>query len=223
MKLNIELAFKKLLGKGRAWRAITTKTSEIIDVFVSPLSDVFKYFKNLKYTHFPTTYLNESNIENGEELFEITEIEGKTLEERAANVESQWTALSGSQTWQQLENILKRQGIEIKVIENIPKNYNMYGARYIGNGFLQIKTEKTDPVAITNYKHTFIIQAVNFLSEESINTLINTIVKAKPMHNVAMYIPRFLRKKEIHGVMTKNRMQQYQKRQYCDCKTPGRF
>lgn len=223
MKLNIELAFKKLLGKGRAWRAITIKTEEILDVFISPLSDVFKYFKNLKLTHFPTTYLNKNNIENDEELFGITEIEGKTLEERAANVEGQWTALSGSQTWQQLENILKRQGIEIKVIENIPKEYNMYGARYIGNGFLQIKTDKKDPVAITDYKNTFIIQATDFLSEESIKTLINTIVKAKPMHNIAAYIPRFLRKKEIHGVMTKTKMQQYQKRQYCDCRTPGRY
>lgn len=223
MNFNIELAFKKLLGKGRAWRTPTTKTSDFLSVLVSPLSDVFKYFKNLKLTHFPTTYLNESNIENGEELFGISEIEDKTLEERAANVEGQWTALAGSQTFKQLENILKKKGINIKVIENIPQTYNLYGARYIGNGFLQIKTEKTDPVAITNYKHTFIIQAVDFLSEEAIQTLINTIVKAKPLHNIAAYIPRFLRKKEIHGVMTKSQMQQYQKRQYCDCITPGRY
>lgn len=223
MKLDIELAFKKLLGKGHAWRAIAAVTSELLDVFVSPLSDVFKYFKNLKFVHFPVTYVNKSNIINGEELFGITDIENKTLKERASNVEGQWTALAGSQTWQQLENILRKKGIDIRVIENIPDTYNKYGARYIGNGFLRLNTGKKDPVTITNYKHTIIIQAMDFLTEESIQTLINTIVKVKPLHNAACYIPRFLRKKEIHGVMTKTQMQQYQKRQYCDCKTPGRF
>lgn len=223
MKLNIELTFKKLLGKGHAWRSVSSKTSEFLDVLVSPLSDVFNYFKNLKFVHFPVTYVNKSNIINGEELFGVTEIENKTLEERAANVEGQWTALAGSKTWQQLENILLKKGIKIKIIENIPDTYNKYGARYIGNGFLQFKTEKADPITITNYKHTFIIQAEDFLTEKDIQTLINTIIKAKPFHNAACYIPRFLRKKEIHNVLTKSQMQQYQKRQYCDCKTPGRF
>lgn len=219
----IELAFKKLLGKGRAWRALTTKTADFLNVLVSPLSDVFIYFKNLKYTHFPTIYVNENNIVNSEELFEITETDDKTVEERAANVEGQWAALAGSQTFEQLENILNKKGISIKVIENIPQTYDLYGARYIGNGFLQLQTEKTDPVVITNYKHTFIIQAEDFLTEEAIQTLIETIAKAKPMHNVAAYIPRFLRKKEIHGVLTKAQMQTYKKSQYCDVRTEGGF
>ncbi len=224
MKNEIQQAFKKLLGNGLAWLDIKGFTEEILDILISPLADVKECFKNLKYVHFPTTHLDENNIKNGEELFEITEIQNKTLKERAAEVEGRWSALSGTQTFKQIENVLRKKGFPIRVIEDIPINsYNKYGARTAGNGFLQTPDGLIDPIKIKNGKHTFIIQAEEFLSQEQIKSIIETTATIRPGHNGFYFIPRFLRKKEIHKKMTKRQMQSIRKYQYCDCKIPGKI
>ena len=145
------------------------------------------------------------------------------IEERAANVEGQWSIFAGGQNYKQIELILQKKGLPIRVIENIPQYYSLYGSRTIGNGFIQTKEGKIDPIVITNKKHTFVVQADDFLTDSQIETLIDTVVKNKPAQNGVFYIPRFLRKKEIHHKMTKSQMQQFKKSQYCDVRTPGKF
>lgn len=221
MKNIIEIAFKKLLGKGRAFRTPTGFMSDFLDLIVSPFSELKKRFTGLKFTHFPTVNVDENDIINGEELFEIKEIEGKTLEERAANVESQWSSFAGCQTFKQIENILQKKGFPVKIIENIPKGHNLYGARIIGNGFIITQNGKADPIKISNGKHTFIIQSDSFYSESDFLKIVEAVVKNKPGHNSAYYIPRYLRKKEIHQVMTKDKVQALMKKCYCDCRVEG--
>lgn len=222
MKNVIEIALKKLLGKGRAFRTPTGFMSDFLDVVASPFSEIKKRLIDLKFTHFPTVNLYENDIINGEELFNIKEIEGKTLEERAANVESQWSSFAGCQTFKQIENILQKKGFPVHIIENIPKEYNTYGKRLIGNGFILTPDgKKIDPIQIKNEKHTFIIQSDSFYNESDFLNLTEAIVKNKPSHNTAYYIPRYLRKKEIHQVMTKSEMQALMKKCYCDVRTEG--
>lgn len=215
-------AFKKLLGNGLAWLGLKDFTSDVLDVFVSPLVEIKEYFKNLKYVHFPTKTLNADDIKNGEELFQITDIQNKTLNQRAAEVEGRWCALSGTQTFKQIENVLRQKGFSVKVIEEIPAGlYNKYGARYGGNGFLQTSKGLKEPIKIKNGKHSFIIQAENFMDNETVKSVIETTAIIKPGHNGFYFIPRFLRKKEIHGKMTKRQMQAIKKCQYCDVRIVG--
>ena len=221
MKNTIEIAFKKLLGKGRAFRTPAGFMSDFLDLLVSPFSDLKTRFLNLKFTHFPTVNVDENDIINGEELFNVKEIEGKNLEERAANVESQWSSFAGCQTFKQIETILRKKGYPIKVIENIPQNYDLYGARTIGNGFIISQDGKDDPIKISNGKHTFVIQSDSFYDESDFLKLVEAVAKNKPAHNSAYFIPRYLRKKEIHGVMTKREMQALKKKCYCDCRVQG--
>lgn len=223
MKNIIEIALKKLLGKGRAFRTPKGLMSDFLDLIVSPFSELKTRFIGLKFTHFPTVEVDENDIINGEELFNIQDIQGKTLEERAANVESQWSIFAGSQTFKQIENILRKKGYDVRVIENIPPNYNLYGARTVGNGFIQTESGKKDPIVITNKKHTFIVQSNEFYEENDFLSLIETLVKNKPGHNGSYIIPRFLRKKEIHNKLTKSQMQTYKKKQYCDCRVVGKL
>ena len=220
---TIQITLKKLLGRGRAWLTPRGFTSELFDLIASPFAELKTRFINFKYIHFPTYLVDENNIKNGEELFGIKDTAGKTLEERAANVEGQWSVFGGSQNYKQIELILQKKGFPVRVIENIPKNYNLYGSRTIGNGFLQTDEGTVDPIVITNGKHTFVIQADDFLSDEQIETMIETVVTTKPAQNGVYYIPRFLRKKEIHHVLTKSQMQTYKKSQYCDCRVQGKF
>ena len=121
----IETAFKKLLGNGRAFLTPRGFTSDFLDLLISPLSELKAKLINLKLTHFPTRHLDENNVLNGEELFAIEETEGLTLPERAANVEGQWSIFGGSQSYKQLELILQKKGLPIRIIENIPKKYNI--------------------------------------------------------------------------------------------------
>jgi len=219
--LSITKAFKKLLGKGRAFRTPLGFMDEFLTLIVSPLLDIKNRIINLKFTHFPSTNNDENDIINGEELFQIKEISGKTLAQRAANVESQWSSFAGCQTFKQIENVLKKKGFDVTIIENIPKNYDTYGARTIGNGFIVTSSGKDDPIKITNGKHTFIVQSGSFYNESEFLNVVEAIVKNKPAHNSAYFIPRYLRKKEIHGIMTKNEMQALMKKCYCDCRTEG--
>lgn len=224
MNKTIETTFKKLLGKGRAFITPIGFTSDFLDLLVSPFVELKERIVNLKLTHFPTRLTIENNVINGEELFGIEETEGLTLSERAANVEGQWSIFGGSQNYKQLELILQKKGLPVRVIENIPKNYNLYGSRYIGNGLLKTDSGIKDPIIATNGKHSFIIQADDFvLSQDVLISMIETLVKNKPAQNGAYYIPRFLRKKEIHHVLTKKQMQTYLKSQYCDVRVQGKF
>mgnify|MGYP004465730081 FL=1 len=216
---SVEIAFKKLLGKGRAFKAPLGFMSEFLDLLASPFAELKDYFLKLKYTHFPTINVDKNDIVNGEELFGIKEIEGMTLEERAANVESQWSSFAGCQTFKQIETILRKKGYPVKIIENIPQNYNTYGARLIGNGFIITQEGKDDPIKISNGKHTFIVQSESFYNEADFLKIVEAVAKNKPGHNSAYFIPRYLRKKEIHGKMTKNEMQALMKKCYCDCRT----
>lgn len=221
MRNVIEIAFKKLLGKGRAFKTPVGFMSDFLDFIVSPFSEIKKRIIDLKFTHFPTVNIYENDIINGEELFNIKETEGRTLEERAANVESQWSSFAGCQTFKQIENILRKKGFSISIIENIPQNYNTYGARIIGNGFILTNKGKNDPVIITNGKHTFIIQSDSFYNESEFLNIVEAVVKNKPGHNLGFFIPRYLRKKEIHQKMTKREMQALMKKCYCDCRVEG--
>lgn len=221
MKNVIEIAFKKLLGKGRAFKTPTELMSDFFDLIVSPFAELKNRFISLKFTHFPTVNANESDIINGEELFNIKDTKEKNLEERAANVEVQWSNFAGCQTFKQIESVLQKKGYPVKIIENIPKNYNTYGKRIIGNGFIVNQNSTSDPITITNGKHTFIIQSASFFNEADFLNIVETVVKNKPGHNSAYYIPRFLHKKEIHGVMTKTQMQTLTKKCYCDVRTEG--
>ncbi len=217
MNKTLETAFKKLLGKGRAFRTPVGFMSDFLDLLVSPLVDVKERLLNIKFTHFPTVNVDENDIVNGEELFGIKDTAGKTLEERAANVESQWSSFAGCQTFKQIENILQKKGYNVRVIENIPPGYNTYGGRLIGNGFIQTNSGKSDPITIKNGKYSFIVQSDNYFDENEFQKIVEDIAKNKPAHNGAYFIPKYLRKKEIHHVLTKSQMQQIQKYKYCNC------
>ena len=218
MNKILETAFKKLLGNGRAFRTPVGFMSDFLDLLVSPLVDVKKRLLNIKFTHFPTVNVDENDIINGEELFGIKDTAGKSFEERAANVESQWSSFAGCQTFKQIENILQKKGYSVRVIENIPQNYNTYGGRLIGNGFIQTNNGKADPITIKNGKYSFIVQSDNYFDENEFQKIVEDIAKNKPAHNGAYFIPKYLRKKEIHHVLTKSQMQQIQKYKYCDCR-----
>ncbi len=217
MNKTLETAFKKLLGKGRAFRTPVGFMSDFLDLLVSPLVDVKERLLNIKFTHFPTVNVDENDIVNGEELFGIKDTTGKSLEERAANVESQWSSFAGCQTFKQIENILQKKGYNVRVIENIPPGYNTYGGRLIGNGFIQTNNGKSDPITIKNGKYSFIVQSDNYFDENEFQKIVEDIAKNKPAHNGAYFIPKYLRKKEIHHVLTKSQMQQIQKYKYCNC------
>lgn len=217
MNKTLETAFKKLLGKGRAFRTPVGFMSDFLDLLVSPLVDVKERLLNIKFTHFPTVNVDENDIVNGEELFGIKDTAGKTLDERAANVESQWSSFAGCQTFKQIENILQKKGYNVRVIENIPPGYNTYGGRLIGNGFIQTNSGKSDPITIKNGKYSFIVQSDNYFDENEFQKIVEDIAKNKPAHNGAYFIPKYLRKKEIHHVLTKSQMQQIQKYKYCNC------
>ena len=177
MKNIVEIAFKKLLGKGRAFKTPAGFMSDFLDLLVSPFSELKERFLNLKFSHFPTVKVLKDDILNGEELFEIFGIDGQTLEERAINIEAQWGLLAGSLNWKSLENSLRKMGINVRVVENVPQkainvgSLSMYGnyqynktlnetndfvryglnaSRIIGNGAIELENEKKDPCNIQN-------------------------------------------------------------------------
>lgn len=217
MNKNVaQTTFKKLLGKGRAFLFPKGFTSDFYDILMEAFEELKNRIIALKFVHFPTKYLNNNDIINGEELFGLKDVEG-TDEERAANIEGQWSIFAGTQNYKQIERVLQKKGLPVKVIENIPLNaLSSFGARIIGNGQINTSTGKKDPIIINNGEHTFIIKAERFMSDEQINILIETVVKNKPAQNGVYYLPRFLRKKEIHKVLTKSQMQQIKKYKYCD-------
>ncbi len=220
----LKIAFKKLLGNGRAFKTPKRFMSDFLDLLVSPFEELKERFINLKYTHFPTKNVDKNDIVNGEELFGIIDSEKRTLEQRAAEVEGHWSSFGGCHTFQQIEKFLKNRGFDVRVLENIPnEKFDMYGAREVGNGFLLYENGHKDPIAIKDGKHSFIVKFENFFTSEQIQELIETLVKNKPAHNGVFVVPRYLRKKEIHHVLTKSQMQKYKKSHYCDCRTKEGF
>lgn len=215
---NVEVSFKKLLGNGRAWKTPVGFTSELLEVLVSPLAELKERFINLKYTHFPTFFQDVNNIVNDEELFQLKGVENKTLEERAGDVEAQWNIFSGYQNYAQIERILQRKGLPVNVIEDVPEG-ERYGKKAIGNGNINIEGVIYDPVVITDDENVFFVKATDFLTAAQLESLIETVVKYRQGHLAIYYLPRYLRKREIHHVLTKNQMQQYRKNQYCDVGT----
>ncbi len=214
---KITVAFKKLLGNGRAWRTPSGFTAELLEVMASPLEEIKNRLSSLKYVHFPTTLVDKNNIENGEELFGLKDTAGKSLEQRAGDVEAQWRIFSGFQNYKQLENILKQKGLPVVVMEDVPEA-DIYGERVIGNGELCIGNEFYDPVIVSDLENVIFVSALDFLTDEQVESLVDTVVKYRQAHLAAYYLPRFLRKREIHHVLTKSEMQQIFKKQYCNVK-----
>ena len=186
---KITNSFKKLLGNGRAWLLIDDFTSEFMEVLISPLKEVSDKISKLKYVHFPTLNLDENNIKNSEELFNIdgADIQNKTLDKRAEIVESQWRLFSGSHTFEQLENMLKSKGFNVKIIENIP---NILDAEcsVFGNSLLHIENGNYDPAKYRNGKHTFFVEIKDF---NNIEILLDNIVKIKSAHKVFILLYKF--------------------------------
>jgi len=174
---KVEITFKKLLGNGRAFRTPKGFTDEFYDLFISPFVELKNKVLFLKYTHFPTKNILLDDIKNGEELFGLTDLENETLEQRAANVETQWGILNGSLNWKPLQDALNRLAINVKVVENVPPkavnigSLSLYGnyqynetleetndtvrygenaSRIIGNGILELDGTKIDPCNVQN-------------------------------------------------------------------------
>lgn len=202
---KISTVFKKLLGNGRAWMCVDGFTSELLDVFSEPLSDLKERFSNMKNVHFPTYYQDENNIANGEELFAIKDVQNKTLTDRAANVEAQWRIFSGFQNYKQLEAILQKKGLPVIVIEDLEE---YYGEVAIGNGNIQVENETYDPVVISDNENVFFVRALDFLTDEQVETLIDTVVKYRQAHLAIYYLPRYLLIEDIHEVKTIEEMEE---------------
>lgn len=205
---TVEIAFKKNLGKGRAWITPKGFTSDFYDLIVSPFSELFSYFKGLKKVHFSTVEIDENNIINNEDLFDITPRE--TLEERAEDIDLAWKMLSGNSAFQTLENYLQRAGFEVYISENtsgvpnlgtgfnyggvqydgeIDDKHAQYGGhlgRVIGNGFLNIAGKIKDPAQFINGNHAFYIQGFFDPSDKEWDRIIEIVLRLKPAHTVAV-------------------------------------
>lgn len=206
----LKSTFIKCLGKGRAWLCGDSFTNELIGVFTSPLSDIKKYFLKLKESHFPSKNLLEENILNGETLFGISHI-AENLEERANNVEIEWSMLAGNLNYKTIETALKKVGFKIKVIENISfqrpdlgtgflfgnTQYNgikdekraQFGGHFtkiIGNGFLDIEGTNKDPARFVNGKNSFYLKGFFDPSDKEWDYISEIVLKLKPLQSVAI-------------------------------------
>jgi len=214
---KIALAFKKMLGNGRAWLCVDKFTQEFIEVITSGIQDAAKKISDLKFAHFPLSTLNENDTKNDEELFGL-ESTG-SLQDRAANVETQWRLFVGGQNYKQIEQLLQKRGLPINIAENINNNFDLRDIDYIGNGFLSLKDGIRDPVEINTGKSVFFLCSQRFLEDAEIDTLIKTLLSCKPAETAAYYYPPYLRKKEIHNILSKTQMQAIKKSHYCNVKT----
>jgi hypothetical protein len=206
---KITVAFKKLLGNGRAWRTPSGFTSEFLDILVSPIEEIKERLSVIKNAHFVSVLTDEDNIVNNEELFDITP--RNTLAERAEDIDLAWQMLSGNSNYKTLEDYLQRAGFELYIIENVDGttpnlgqgfNYNgvqydgeiddkhaQYGGhtgRVIGNGFLNIEGKIKDPAQFVNGKHAFYIEGFFDPSDNEWNRIIEIVLKLKPAHVVAV-------------------------------------
>lgn len=206
---KITVAFKKLLGNGRAWRTPSGFTSEFLDILVSPIEEIKERLSVIKNAHFVSVLTDEDNIVNNEELFDITP--RNTLAERAEDIDLAWQMLSGNSNYKTLEDYLQRAGFELYIIENVDGttpnlgrgfNYNgvqydgeiddkhaQYGGhtgRVIGNGFLNIAGKVKDPAQFVNGKHAFYIEGFFDPSDAEWDRIIEIVLRLKPAHVVAV-------------------------------------
>lgn len=206
---NLVIAFKKMLGKGRAWISPLGFTSDFLEILVSPFLDLYDYFVNLKYTHFPSKYTDLKNILNEEDLFDIDPRD--TLEKRAEDVELSWKMLSGNSSYKTLEGFLQRAGFDVYIIENIPSEtpflgkgvnygntqyngsnedkkaqYGGHSGRVIGNGFLNIAGIVKDPVQFVDGKSAFYIKGYFDPTDKEWERIIDIVLKFKQAHAVAI-------------------------------------
>ncbi len=207
---SVEIAFKKLLGNGRAWRTPVGFTSEFLEILISPLVELKEQFINLKYTHFPTFFQNKNNIINGEELFGIIQ-NSSNLEERANNIELSWRKLAGNSSYATLEYYLRQAGFDVYVMENISgtlpntgtgfmygfTQYNsskegkkaQYGGRsskVIGNGMLNIAGTNREPTNILDGSSSFYVIGFFDPNDSQWDSITEIILKFKPAHTVAI-------------------------------------
>ena len=210
MNNKIAITFNKLLGNGRAWVAPQGFTEELLEVLISPLTDLRKRFGDLKHVHFTTLVIDENNIINNEELFDIKN-KKTTLEERAEDVDLAWQMLSGNSNYKTLENYLQKKGYELFVIENTSAqspdlgtgfDYNtvaykgeidgktaQYGghtSRIIGNGFLNVAGSIKDPAQFINGKNSFYIKGYFDPTDSEWDNIIDIVLRLKQAHEVAI-------------------------------------
>lgn len=208
---NFTIAFIKLLGSGRAWKTPTELMFDFYELLISPLKNVYDYFLNLKYVHFPTVNLNINDIKNGEELFGIKPKNEDSINERAQNIELSWQKSSNSLNYKVIENYLNDSGFKVKIIENVNNNspdlgqgffygntkYNaliedkkaQYGGHFckvIGNGLLNINGKNKDPVIFKDGKNSFYIKGYKDLTISEWEKITDILLKIKPAHSVAI-------------------------------------
>lgn len=206
---KITVAFKKLLGNGRAWRTPLGFTSEFLELLAYPLEKIKKRLSALRFTHFQETYVDENNIINDEELFGITE-KADTLEERASEIALSWNLLSGNAHYKTLEYFLRKAGFEIEVIENTDEDislghgtnygtgaYNGYiedkkmqygghDSKVIGNGFLNIEGTVREPAQFKNGRNAFYIRGYFDPTDVQWDKILDIVLKVKQAHTVAV-------------------------------------
>lgn len=206
---TISIAFKKLLGSGRAWATPKGFTSDFYDLLSSPFAELYNFLKDLRFSHFTTSVIDENNIINNEDLFGIQPKEN--LEERAEDVELAWQMLTGNSNYKTLENYLQRARFEVYIYENTssgkpnlgqgfqyngvqyngeieskPAQYGGHSGRVIGNGFLDIEGKILDPVNIVNGKHTIYIKGYFDPTDKEWERIVEITLKFKPAHVVAV-------------------------------------
>ena len=207
---NLPLVFIKNLGKGRAWRNPAGETLDFLNIIGETLEDIKDYFKDLKFTHFTVNYLDENNVLNGEDLFDIT-LKKPTLAERAEDVDLAWRMLAGNSSYKTLEKHLQRSGFELFIIENTDENtpdlgsgfqygntqyggeiddkkaqYGGHTGRVIGNGFLNIQGRINDPAQFVNGKHSIYIKGYFDPSDSEWDKIVEIVLRMKPAHVVAV-------------------------------------
>ena len=216
MKNKLKICLRKLLGSGRAWACQKGFTADLLEVIAEPLDEVKNRIENIKKTHFPTQTLDVYDIENAEEMFGLIPDALDTLIDRANRIESQWTLFSGFKNYDQLQTILSNKGLPVKVIESVPNTGDeRMGKQAIANAPLNIAGTVYEPVVITTDDGVFFVKALDFLSNEQLSLLINTVAKYKQAHLAAYYLPHYFLKGDIDDEMTKEEMENYFKYMYC--------
>lgn len=207
--------FKKLLGDGRAWRLVNPNIRALVFALVKPFKDIRRASYRVVYAPFLTQnpYASAAeqlaDVENYENLFGLQPI-SNVLSERQSNAEVQWT-LRGGQGFGYIEHVMKRAGIPVKVIENIPARdlsnlgffeygltqygeyvndinvqYGSTGYRLIGNGSIYHGGDFDDPVKITRFDKVLIIKVLAPLTYGQYKLFTDLLIRTKPMEIAAL-------------------------------------
>ena len=208
-------SFKRLLGSGRAWRLVNPHIKALTCAVIKPFKDIRRSAYRIVYAPFLTQnrYATEeeqlADVENYEELFGIDAI-SDVLKERQANAEVQW-ALRGGQGYGYIEQVMARAGLDVKVVENIPKKdltylgtfeygYTQYGQtvndtkvqygasgyKLICNGTLSYGTNYDDPAKITRWDKVLIITVINPMTYGQYKIFMDLLLKVRPAEYVCL-------------------------------------